>query len=175
MTPAQLDASAFEPYFGSNLNATVSSALLSANGDASFSGEGRALKAGYKGDVSLSNVRLIDRVNSDQLAGWKLLGLTKLNARYDERGADVEAARITFANFYGRVLLDAQGKLNLTRYRGARTRERAPRKPRPSRPLQSLLPSPLRLTLPPARPTRRKPRRHWRICASASSCCKTAA
>jgi hypothetical protein len=109
-----LDASAFEPYFGGNLNATVSSALLSANGDASFSGEGRALKAGYKGDVSLSNVRLIDRANSDPLAGWKLLGLTKLNARYDERGADVEAARITFANFYGRVLLDAQGKLNLT-------------------------------------------------------------
>jgi len=111
---SELDASAFEPYFGSNLNATVSSALLSANGDASFSGEGRALKAGYKGDVSLSNVRLIDRANSDQLAGWKLLGLTKLNARYDERGADVEAARVTFANFYGRVLLDAQGKLNLT-------------------------------------------------------------
>jgi hypothetical protein len=109
-----LDASAFEPYFGGNLNATVSSALLSANGDASFSGEGRALKAGYKGDVSLSNVRLIDRANSDPLAGWKLLGLTRLNARYDERGADVEAARITFANFYGRVLLDAQGKLNLT-------------------------------------------------------------
>ncbi|CAN7530765.1 DUF748 domain-containing protein [Caballeronia sp. LjRoot31] len=110
----QLDASAFEPYFGGNLNATVSSALLSANGDASFSGAGRALKAGYKGDVSLSNVRLIDRANSDQLAGWKLLGLTKLNARYDERGADVEAARVTFANFYGRVLLDAQGKLNLS-------------------------------------------------------------
>jgi hypothetical protein len=111
---SELDASAFEPYFGSNLNATVSSALLSANGDASFSGEGRSLKAGYMGDVSLSNVRLVDRTNSDQLAGWKLLGLTKLNARYDERGADVEAARVTFANFYGRVLLNAQGKLNLT-------------------------------------------------------------
>ena len=108
-----LDASAFEPYFGGNLNATVSSALLTANGDASFSGEGRTLKAGYKGDVSLSNVRLIDKVNSEPLAGWNLLGLTKLNARYDEKGADVEAARVTFANFYGRVLLDPQGKLNL--------------------------------------------------------------
>jgi hypothetical protein len=108
-----LDASAFEPYFGGNLNATVASALLSANGDASFSGEGRTLKAGYKGDVSLSNVRLIDKVNSGPLAGWNLLGLTKLNARYDEKGADVEAARVTFANFYGRVLLDPQGKLNL--------------------------------------------------------------
>jgi uncharacterized protein involved in outer membrane biogenesis len=110
---SQLDASAFEPYFGSNLNATVSSALLTANGDASFSGTGRTLKAAYKGDVSLSNVRLIDRVNADPLAGWKLLGFTKLNARYDEKGADVEAARVTFANFYGRVLLDPQGKLNL--------------------------------------------------------------
>jgi hypothetical protein len=108
-----LDASAFEPYFGGTLNATVSSALLTANGDASFSGEGRTLKAGYKGDVSLSNVRLIDKVNSESLAGWNLLGLTKLNARYDEKGADVEAARVTFANFYGRVLLDPQGKLNL--------------------------------------------------------------
>ncbi|WP_438391361.1 DUF748 domain-containing protein [Caballeronia sp. DA-9] len=110
---SQLDASAFEPYFGGALNASLSSALLSANGDASFSGAGRTLKAGYKGDVSLSNVRLIDRVSSQPLAGWKLLGLTKLNARYDEKGADVEAARVTFANFYGRVLLDAQGKLNL--------------------------------------------------------------
>jgi uncharacterized protein involved in outer membrane biogenesis len=110
---SQLDASAFEPYFGGKLNATLSSAQLTANGDASFSGEGRTLKAGYKGDVSLSNVRLIDKVNSDALAGWKLLGLTKLNARYDEKGADVEAARVTFANFYGRVLLDSQGKLNL--------------------------------------------------------------
>ncbi|MDN7183968.1 DUF748 domain-containing protein [Caballeronia sp. SEWSISQ10-4 2] len=108
-----LDAAAFEPYFGGNLNATVSSALLTANGDASFSGEGRTLKAGYKGDVSLSNVRLIDKVNSEPLAGWNLLGLTKLNARYDEKGADVDAARVTFANFYGRVLLDPQGKLNL--------------------------------------------------------------
>jgi hypothetical protein len=110
---SQLDAAAFEPYFGSALNASLSSALLTANGDASFSGEGRTLKAGYKGDVSLSNVRLIDRVSSQPLAGWKLLGLTKLNARYDEKGADVEAARVTFANFYGRVLLDSQGKLNL--------------------------------------------------------------
>jgi hypothetical protein len=110
---SQLDVSAFEPYFGSALNASLSSAFLTANGDASFSGEGRTLKAGYKGDISLSNVRLIDRVSAQPLAGWKLLGLTKLNVRYDEKGPDVEAARVTFANFYGRVLLDAQGKLNL--------------------------------------------------------------
>ncbi|MDI7066923.1 DUF748 domain-containing protein, partial [Klebsiella pneumoniae] len=32
---------------------------------------------------------------------------------YDERGTVVDAGRVTFTKFYGRVLLDAQGKLNL--------------------------------------------------------------
>lgn len=109
----QVDATAFEPYFGAKLNASLASAALSANGDASFSGEGRTLKAGYKGDVSLSDVRLIDRATSERLAGWKLLGLIRLKAIYDEKGTDVDAAKVTFSNFYGQVLLDAQGKLNL--------------------------------------------------------------
>jgi hypothetical protein len=109
----QVDAAAFEPYFGGKLNASLASAALSANGDASFAGEGKTLKAGYKGDVSLSDVKLVDRATSERLAGWKLLGLTHLKATYDDKGTDVEAARVTFSNFYGQVLLDAQGKLNL--------------------------------------------------------------
>lgn len=110
---SQLDASAFEPYFGDKLNASIASAALSANGDASFSGEGKTLKAAYKGDLSLTDVRMIDRATTERLAGWKLLGLTNLKARHDEKGTDVEAGKVTFSNFYGRVLLDAQGKLNL--------------------------------------------------------------
>ena len=154
MDASQLDASAFEPYFGGKLNAIVSSALLNANGDASFSGEGRALKAGYKGDVSLSNVRMIDKATSEPLAGWKLLGLTNLKARYDEHGTDVDAARVTFANFYGRVLLDAQGKLNLrdivvqgqeNGHAQAVTRDSMRSK---------AAPEPARLAPPPARPKR---------------------
>ncbi|WP_244816749.1 DUF748 domain-containing protein [Caballeronia sp. Lep1P3] len=109
----QVDASAFEPYFGDKLNVDVASAYLNASGDLAVSGSGKTLAASYKGDASLTDVRMLDKATSDRFASWKLLGLTSLKASYGERGTDVEAARITFANFYGRVLLDAQGKLNL--------------------------------------------------------------
>ncbi|WP_250526513.1 DUF748 domain-containing protein [Caballeronia sp. GAWG2-1] len=109
----QVDAAAFEPYFGDKLNVDIASAFLNANGDVGLSGSGKTLAASYKGDVSLTDVRMQDKATSDRFAGWKLLGLTNVKVNYGERGTDVDAARVTFANFYGRVLLDAQGKLNL--------------------------------------------------------------
>ncbi|SAK98911.1 AsmA family protein [Caballeronia calidae] len=109
----QVDASAFEPYFGDKLNVDVQSAYLNANGDVAMSGSGKTLAATYKGDVSLTDVRMIDKLTNDRFAGWKLLGLSNVKVNYGERGTDVEAARVTFANFYGRVLLDSQGRLNL--------------------------------------------------------------
>ncbi|MEM5293884.1 DUF748 domain-containing protein [Burkholderia sp. JPY481] len=109
----QLDAAAFEPYFGSKLNASLASALLNANGDLSVS-QAKSLKANYRGDMALVAVRLIDKATSDLFAGWGSLALTNLKADYDEHGGTVvDAGRVTFSKFYGRVLLDAQGKLNL--------------------------------------------------------------
>jgi hypothetical protein len=111
----RLDAAAFEPYFGGKLNATIASALLNATGDVTMSqgGKSNGVQASYRGDVALVDVRMIDKATSDPFAGWRSLALTSLKANYDERGTDVDAARVTFTNFYGRVLLDAQGKLNL--------------------------------------------------------------
>ncbi|MBN3752491.1 DUF748 domain-containing protein [Paraburkholderia sp. Tr-20389] len=111
----RLDAAAFEPYFGSALNATVASALLNASGDVTLAqGEkAKGVRATYRGDAALVDVRMIDKATSDPFAGWRSLALTGIKANYDERGTDVDAAKVTFANFYGRVLLDAQGKLNL--------------------------------------------------------------
>jgi hypothetical protein len=111
----RLDAAAFEPYFGSKLNATIASALLNASGDVTLAqgDKAKGVRATYRGDVALVDVRMIDKATSDPFAGWRSLALTGLKANYDERGTDVDAAKVTFANFYGRVLLDAQGRLNL--------------------------------------------------------------
>lgn len=64
---------------------------LNANGDMTMSGSGKSFAATYNGDVSLSDVRMIDKLTNDRFAGWKLLGLTNLKASYSERGTDVEA------------------------------------------------------------------------------------
>ncbi|PCE29839.1 DUF748 domain-containing protein [Burkholderia ubonensis] len=109
----RLDAAAFEPYFGSALNATVASALLNANGNLAFAQANDAIRASYRGDAALVDVRMLDKATSDPFAGWRSLALSNLKATYDEKGTDVDAARVTFSNFYGRVLLDAQGRLNL--------------------------------------------------------------
>ncbi|MGV2287780.1 DUF748 domain-containing protein [Trinickia sp. YCB016] len=109
----RLDAAAFEPYFGGKLNATMASALLNLKGDLAFAQTEKTMSASYRGDAALVDVRLLDRVNSTPLAGWGALSLANLKARYDEHGTDVDVGRVTFTNFFGRVLLDAQGKLNL--------------------------------------------------------------
>ncbi|MEC5409498.1 DUF748 domain-containing protein [Paraburkholderia sp. MPAMCS5] len=109
----RLDAAAFEPYFGSKLNAAIASALLNASGDLAVN-QAKSLKASYRGDVALVDVRMLDKATSDPFAGWGSLALSRLKADYDERGTSVDAERVTFTKFYGRVLLNAQGKLNLT-------------------------------------------------------------
>ncbi|WP_042268231.1 DUF748 domain-containing protein [Paraburkholderia heleia] len=109
----RLDAAAFEPYFGNQLNAVIASALLNMNGQLLVE-QGKAFKANYRGDAALVDVRMLDKATSGPFAGWRSLALTNLKANYDDaRGTDVDAGRVTFAGFYGRVLLDAQGKLNL--------------------------------------------------------------
>jgi hypothetical protein len=108
----RLDAAAFEPYFGSKLNAVIASALLNANGDLALT-QAKSLKATYRGDVALVDVRMLDKATSDPFAGWGSLALSNLKADYDEHGTVVDAGRVTFTKFYGSVLLNAQGKLNL--------------------------------------------------------------
>ncbi|MFX1674572.1 DUF748 domain-containing protein [Paraburkholderia sp. A2WS-5] len=109
----RLDAAAFEPYFSSQLNAVIASALLNMKGQLAVE-QGKALKANYRGDAALVDVRMLDKATSDPFAGWRSLALSNLKASYDDaRGTDVDASRVTFSGFYGRVLLDAQGKLNL--------------------------------------------------------------
>lgn len=109
----RLDVAAFEPYFGSALNATVASALLNARADVKVGMPKGTVQASYRGGAALVDVRLLDRITSAPLAGWRALALARVNGRYDGHGTSLDVGRVTFTNFFGRVLLDAQGKLNL--------------------------------------------------------------
>jgi hypothetical protein len=92
------------------------------------------MSASYRGDVALVDVRLLDRVNSTPLAGWSALSLANMKARYDEHGTDVDVSRVTFTDFFGRVLLDAQGRLNLNDVIARRRSEAGQAKPIPLTP-----------------------------------------
>ncbi|KAF1016648.1 MAG: DUF748 domain-containing protein [Burkholderia sp.] len=110
----RIDATAFESYFGGALNTTIASALLNAKGNLAVSQSQAATKASYRGDLAMVDVQILDKANFDPFAGWRSLALSHLTANYDsERGTDIDASSVIFSGFYGRVLLDAQGHLNL--------------------------------------------------------------
>ncbi|CAN7651416.1 DUF748 domain-containing protein [Trinickia sp. LjRoot230] len=109
----RLDVAAFEPYFGDSLNAAVASALLNAWGELKVTAAKDSIKANYRGGAALIDVRLLDRITSAPLAGWRSLVVAGTNVRYDGHATDIDIGRVTFSQFFGSVLLNAQGKLNL--------------------------------------------------------------
>jgi hypothetical protein len=109
----RLDVAAVEPYFSQYLNVNVASARVNASGDLTLSGSGPAMKTGYKGDVAMIEVRMLDKLTSQPFAGWGTLSFSKLAVSHDEKNTSVSAGLVTFASFYGSVVLDKQGRLNL--------------------------------------------------------------
>jgi len=114
LSAKDLDMAAFEPYFGAHLNAAVASALFSANGDIKLARPEQSLQAAYDGDASLDDVRMLDRASADLFAGWRTLSVARIKARYDIHGPDLEVGTVSLSNFYARVILDQNGRLNLS-------------------------------------------------------------
>lgn len=110
----RIDLTPFSPYAAGALNAEIARAALNARGDLAIEPAGESVRAAYRGDLELANVRVINRASSSPFAGWRSLAAQDLAASYDpDAGAAVDVGRVTFSNFYGRVLLDEQGQLHL--------------------------------------------------------------
>lgn len=110
-----LNVASFAPYFASSLNATVRAITLGAKGDAEFAAaNGNApMKAGWKGGVEVTDVDLQDRVNKDDFLNWKRLGLSGMNISVAGEKIVAGLGDIALDDFYGRILLNAQGRLNV--------------------------------------------------------------
>lgn len=110
-----LDVASFAPYFASSLNATVRAVTLGAKGDAEFAAaNGSApMTAGWKGGLEVTDVDLQDRVNKDDFLNWKRLGFTGMNISVAGEKIVAGLGDIALDDFYGRILLNAQGRLNV--------------------------------------------------------------
>lgn len=110
-----LNVASFAPYFASSLNATVRAITLGAKGDAEFvaANGNTPMKAGWKGGVEVTDVDLQDRVNKDDFLNWKRLGLSGMNISVAGEKIVAGLGDIALDDFYGRILLNAQGRLNV--------------------------------------------------------------
>ncbi|MFY0480797.1 DUF748 domain-containing protein [Achromobacter marplatensis] len=112
---SELNVASFAPYAASSLNATVRAITLGAKGDVDFTAAaGNApMKVNWKGGVEITGVDLQDRVNNDDFLNWKRLGFSGMDISVAGDKIGAKLGDIALEDFYGRILLNAQGRLNV--------------------------------------------------------------
>ena len=99
-------------YLGDRLNIDITSGALSANGRASFAlSANGTLRAAYKGDLSVTDFASVDRRLAQDLLKWKALSLGAIDVALDPLKVSLD--EIALADFYARVILSPEGRLNL--------------------------------------------------------------
>ena len=101
-----------EPYFGQRLNIALSRGLLSNKGEANVQiDKGGAVKATYKGSVTLGDFLAVDKINSADFLKWKSLYIGGIDFRLDPMTVNV--GEIALSDFYSRLILSQAGRLNV--------------------------------------------------------------
>lgn len=118
-----LSLAGFDPYLDKALNAAITSALLTTDGRLVLN-QGKALTVSYQGNATLGNVRLQDRVTSDDFLRWRSLALNRIQANYDGSTPHVRVGAVALSTFYARVIINPNGRLNLQDIRVQPTEER---------------------------------------------------
>ncbi len=105
ITPAQR-------YIDDKVNLAITSGAVSAKGLAAFEmPAGGAIKASYKGDFGLTDFASVDKPTTQDLVKWKSLSLGAID--FNLEPLKVALDEIALADFYARIILSAQGRLNL--------------------------------------------------------------
>ena len=110
----RLDLAFADPYMAKQLNATIKSAGLTMNGDVALAKVRNDVAVNYRGDATLGNVRMQDRLTGDNFLRWSALSVNRIDFGMGKREPKIHIGGIALSNFYARVILDRNGRLNLS-------------------------------------------------------------
>ncbi len=110
-----LDVSAVRPYLAQYLNATLARAELSGRGRVTVgkASDEAPMRMEYKGSTRLGNLHLLDASGESDLLKWQVLDLDQIDAKLGEGPPQVTVGKIALSDFYARVIVSDQGRLNL--------------------------------------------------------------
>ncbi|MBU0544313.1 MAG: DUF748 domain-containing protein [Proteobacteria bacterium] len=107
-----IEITPLQSYFTDKVKITVTDGAISTAGNLSFSSdEKKEIKASYKGEASVSNFASIDKLNAEDFLKWESLAFSDINAGFNPLLIDIKGISLT--NFYSRVILNANGTINL--------------------------------------------------------------
>ena len=107
-----VDVSFAQPYIADRVNLVVKSGAATAKGRLRASAPpGGTLAADYRGDFLLRDFAAVDRVTGNDVFAWKSLRVGGADVTLEPFKASVDEAALS--DFQARVILSAQGRLNL--------------------------------------------------------------
>jgi hypothetical protein len=109
-----LDLRAVQPYIDPLVNITLAGAKAQADGQLRLSlPASKPMQVRYRGRVGLRDVRVLDRVNDADFLSWQALSLEGTDVALDGDMVDANLGRIALKDFYGRIIINPNGQLNV--------------------------------------------------------------
>ncbi len=99
-----------------DLNATVKSAMLTTTGVATAATVRDRLRLGYRGDATIGNVRLLDKLTGDDFVRWNSLSFNHIDFALGERQPQVHVGAIALSGFLCATHPERQRPLELERH-----------------------------------------------------------
>ena len=112
-----LELPSLQPYFAEFSNVTLSSGNLTLAGRASAElPTGQPARASYEGSLGLANVRALDKLTGEDFLRWRSLALPVVQGRFNmaPNPVEVNLGDIVLSDFFARLILNADGRLNLS-------------------------------------------------------------
>jgi hypothetical protein len=101
-----------QPYFSDKVNIDVTGGAISTAGNLSFaSTEKKEMKLSYTGEAAVTSFSSVDKLSGGDLLKFESLSFSDLNFGYTPLSVDIKGISLT--DFYARVAIDSQGKINL--------------------------------------------------------------
>jgi uncharacterized protein involved in outer membrane biogenesis len=113
VTTRRLDLSMADSYLPKDLNATFKSGSITNNGVVTAAMVRNDLHLSYRGDATIGNVRMLDKLTGDDFVRWNSLSFDRIDFGLGEGKPKVHIGAIALSDFYARIILNANGQLNL--------------------------------------------------------------
>ncbi len=108
----------FQPYFAEKLNVDVTRGQVALSGDlqlrqdeATKAGEEPSLAGGFAGQATIGDFSAVDKLNSADFLRWKSFYFGKIDAKLNPNSVSI--GEIALSDFFARVIVTPEGKLNL--------------------------------------------------------------
>ena len=109
----------FQPYLADQVNFSVTSGAVGSKGSLTFDIGGDAPKVNYEGSVQVADFASVEKDGSQDLLKWKSLDLGGI--QFALQPMQLRINEINLAEFYARMILGADGRLNLQKLAAQKT------------------------------------------------------